>query len=433
MKKQEYYLETLSSGLKVLRVPYEVKSVFSLVLANTGARYEEVKNYGIAHFFEHMVFKGTQRYPTAKDIAVRIDGLGAEFNAFTGDEYTGYYIKAASRHVDIAWEMLSEMLLQPILAEEEIEKERGVILEERRMYIDNPQSHISNKFSEMFYKGSGLEHNIVGNEQTIKNIGKKDLERFLSKWYELSNLLLVVAGDKHILNNSNFLGRIDQFFSVNSKIKRETAPAREKYLEKDFKYGDKLHIEYRETQQAHFVLGWPGLKISDDRRFAATLLRVILGGNMSSRLFTEVREKRGLCYYVGATMENNLDSGCFGARAGVNLDKIEEALEATMAEFGKITEGAEGITEEELTRAKEFVTGQTILGMESLDGVAEGMGFDYLLRGEILTPQEKLAKLAMVKKEEVVGLARELFKRGEMRLAVIGPYPNADIFTAMLA
>ena len=433
MKRQRYHLDTLSNGLRVLRVPAEVGSVFSLVLANTGSRYEVPAVQGIAHFFEHMAFKGTHKYPTAKDIAMTIDGLGADFNAFTGNEYTGYYIKTASQHAPIAWEMLAEMLLRPVLSPEEIERERGVILEEMRMYIDSPQAHIGNIFSNLLYQDSGLGHNIVGNQQTIEKINENDFKEFLQTWYSLGNLLLVVAGDKELVDDADCLAKITSYFSIAPDIKRQSPLAREQFLEQKFTYGPHLHLETRETEQAHFVLGWPGLAINDDRKYAATLLQVILGGNMSSRLFTQVREKLGLCYYVGTWSDRNLDSGCLGARAGVNLAKIEPALLATIAEFKKLATGKELIDEAEFARAREFVSGQTILSLESVDNVAERMGMGYMLRGVIETPQQQLTALQKVTKKQVEQLAQQMFKTGELRLAIIGPYSDTKPFEQILS
>jgi predicted Zn-dependent peptidase len=433
MKKFTYQLDRLKGGLRVLRVPVETDSVMTLCLANTGSRYEKAAEWGIAHFFEHMVFKGTAKYPTAKEIAVKIDGIGANFNAFTSEEYTGYYIHGAARHLPLALDMVAEMLLQPRLDQAEIDRERGVILEEMNMYIDDPRSHLQNQFQQMVYAGSGLGHDVIGTKATVQAINREHFVSFLRSWYGLDNLVLVLAGRKKTLNDPDLLTQVAEIFGQKKYAPRAEAVSLHKWLRPDFRYGERLRVEFRETEQAHFILGWPSYKLGDERKYALGLLKVILGANMSSRLFTEVREKRGLCYYVGSFTETNRDSGQFGAMAGVSLTKIEEALRVTIGEFGQIAAGEKPITEDELQRAKDYVEGKTVLSLEDGVGVGESFGFQQLLEGKIELPHERWAKIKKVTVEEVMAVAADLVKKDELRLAVIGPYKKKLVFEQILS
>lgn len=433
MKNYSFQLDKLDHGLSVLRVPLEVDSVLSLCLANTGSRYEQTKEFGIAHFFEHMVFKGTQKYPDAKTIASLVDSLGANFNAFTGEECTGYYIHAAAKHLPLVQNIIAEMVFAPRLEQKEIDKERGVILEEMRMYKDNPSSCIADLFKEMVYAQSGLGHNIVGNEQTINAINQSNFQSFLHDWYDPTNLLWVTAGDKKTLNQPDFLQNLsDELGSF--QIKRQPKPDFKSHWEKKFTYGERLWVENRQTEQAHFLFSWPGINLHDDQHSALlSLAKVILGGNMSSRLFTEVREKRGLCYYVRAYSEENHDSGQFGALAGVNLGKTEEALRVAIHEFTQIASGEKPITADELQRAKDYLEGKIILSLEDGVDTAESFGIQQLLRGSIKTPQKELSEIKKVTLQDLNNFIATLIQPQQLRLGIIGPFASKKPFEQILS
>jgi len=417
----------LESGLTLIQVPMpSVKSATVLALANTGSRYEKPQQYGIAHFFEHMVFKGTEKYQTAQDLALAVDSIGADFNAFTSKEYTGYYVHAAAKHLELALDVVSDMLLTPQLRQDDIDREKGVIVEEINMYVDSPARHISNLFDQMAFAGSGLEHDILGLKETVTQMTTEHFETFLSQWYGLQNLVLVVAGDATVVDTPDSLQKITTAFGKQSPISRETTtPDRHSILDATAPspISDQLkRIEHRQTEQSHFLLAWPGLNRHDERRFTLGLLNTILGANMSSRLFSEVREKRGLCYYVNSSVDQYHDAGLFGASAGVDPNRVDEAIKVTIDQFTQIASGQRPITASELAMAKEYIAGKLVLGLEDSESVAQFYGMKQLLMGEIISPTEMLKKYRAVELDEVNALAAELIVPGQMKFGIIGPY-----------
>ncbi|PIR58685.1 MAG: hypothetical protein COU69_04205 [Candidatus Pacebacteria bacterium CG10_big_fil_rev_8_21_14_0_10_56_10] len=425
----------LDSGLPVIRVPMSsVESTTVLVLANTGSRYEQPDQHGIAHFFEHLVFKGTAKYPTAQDLAKVVDGIGANFNAFTSKEFTGYYVQAAARHLELALEVVAEMLLAPQLRQDDIDREKGVIIEEMNMYADMPAHHIANLFEQMVYNGTGLGHDVIGEKETVANLTAVDFRAFLDDWYDLGNLQLVIAGDHRRVEDEKLLDVIEQQFGRAPESQRRPAKidisrhttARTKGR---IFAAERFHLEERRSEQAHFVLGWPAMPRRDERRYALSLLSVIIGGNMSSRLFSEVREKRGLAYYVHSDLDHFHDGGLLGAAAGVDPGRVEEALRVTIGEFLELGEGRQPVTAEELAAAKEYLAGKTVLGLEDSQRVAQYFGMRQLLLDEVESPQRLLKKIKAVKLEELNRLAAELLRPEELRLAVIGPFSDSTPFT----
>ncbi len=428
-----YSLTTLQSGLPVIRIPMPaVKSVTVLVLCNTGSRYEKPEQYGIAHFFEHMVFKGTQKYPTAQLLASTVDGIGADFNAFTGKEYTGYYVKSASEHVGLALDVVSDMLLAPALRQDDIDREKGVIIEELNLYADTPHRHIADLFDNLVYQGNGLEHDIVGNKSTIKSMRSEDFQTFLQSWYGLGNMLLVLAGDSEVVESEATMDQVRQAFAKEAGERVKNKINLNQHLEKDPISRLKLHVEYKKTEQAHFILGWPGISRHDPDRYALSLLSTILGGNMSSRLFTEVREKRGLCYYVHSDVDQAHDGGIFGASAGVDPNRVEEALRVTINEFVSLVDGNKPVTADELVKAKDYVAGKMTLGLEDSESVAQFFGMKQLLMNQIETPAAVLEKLKAVSLEAVTAVAKRLIRSGQLRMAVIGPFAEKAKFEKLI-
>lgn len=428
-----YSLTTLQSGLPVIRVPMPaVESVTVLVLCNTGSRYEKPEQYGIAHFFEHMVFKGTKKYSTAQILANTVDGIGADFNAFTGKEYTGYYVKSASQHLGLALDVVSDMLLAPALRQDDIDREKGVIVEELNLYLDTPHRHITDLFDNMVYQGNGLEHDIVGNKTTIRSLKSEDFQTFLQSWYGPGNMLLILAGDSRVVESEATMDQVRAAFAKDAGERVRNKIKLDQHLEKDPISRLKLHVEHKKTEQAHFVLGWPGINRRDPDRYALTLLSTILGGNMSSRLFTEVREKRGLCYYVHSDVDQVHDGGIFGASAGVDPNRIEEALQVAINEFTQLVDGPKPLTAAELTKAKDYIAGKMTLGLEDSESVAQFFGMKQLLLDKIETPEVAMAKLKAVNLEEVTAVAKRLIKPGQLRLAVIGPFTEKAKFEKLI-
>ncbi len=410
-----------------------VNSVTVLALANTGSRYEAVSEQGIAHFFEHIVFKGTKNYSDAQVLAGAIDAIGADFNAFTSKEYTGYYVKSASSHIETSLDVVSDMLLAPNIKQEDIDREKGVIIEEINMYEDNPASKVGNLFETLLFDGSGLGHDILGTKETVSSITSADFRRFLKKWYGLNNMVLVVSGDAKIVESEKTLDLITKYFGKETEPRENKRVNTQAISQKELKISqEKLSVTYKKTEQAHLCIGWLGLEREDSRRYALSLLSTVLGANMSSRLFTEVREKRGLCYYVHSDTDFYHNTGIFGASAGVDPNRIEEAISVMLSEFYGLVDGSKPVTEDELKKAKDYVSGSMVLGLEDSRSVAQFFGMRKLLTDEIKSPTEVLEAFEKVTLKEVQDVAKDLIKKGECRLAVIGPFKSETKFKKLL-
>lgn len=426
-------LTTLPSGLHVITIPMpSVQSVTVLALVNTGSRYEEPREEGIAHFLEHMVFKGTAKYEDAQQLASVVDSVGANFNAFTSKEYTGFYVQAASKHLHLAVDVLSDMLLTPRLREADLQREKGVIVEEINMYADTPMRHIGDVFEQMMFRGNGLGHDVIGSKTTVTALEVADFQKFLRQWYGLGNMVVTIAGDAQKVGHPELLSQVEAAFTKGENDRAEGKVGLGMYLSDNPLSPFKMHVEHKATEQAHFIMAYPGLKRNDPDKYALSLLGTLLGGNMSSRLFTEVREKRGLCYYVHSDVDHYHNVGQFGASAGVDPSRIDEAIKVTQNEFLALIDGSKPVTPEELQKAKDYVAGKMVLGLEDSESVAQYYGMKHVLTGEIETPDQVLAKVKAVTLDEVMAMAHRLIVPGEVRFAVIGPYKDEQRFIDIL-
>lgn len=432
----EVFLEKIAHKLPVIFVDVKnSKSVTTMFLANTGARYENNSEEGLAHFFEHMVFKGTEKFPNSKDLAEALDSVGADFNAFTSKEYTGYYVKSATANFPLALDVLSDMLFRPKLRQSDIDREKGVIVEELNMYEDNPSAHIADVFEEMIFTNRSLAHPIIGRKETIKSFKSADFKSFLKKFYGPENLLLVIAGgvaslakdETEILNQiAKALEKMqdDRVGEKNSFAKLDDlSPALigQKTFSKQ-----KFRLVNKATAQAHFVMAWPAISANHKDRYALQVLSTIVGSNMSSRLFNKVREERGLAYYVHSDLEFYHDTGLFGCSAGVDSSRAEEAIKVSKAVFTDLLDKKAKISAEELTRAKDYLRGKTLLSLESSNSIAQFFGFRKLLRDELVSVEQVLAKLDAVTIEDLERVAKEIIRKDELRLAIIGDFKNEE-------
>ncbi len=398
----------LENKLRFLLVPMEeTESVVAMVLVKTGSRNEVNEQLGISHVLEHMVFKGTEKYPTPLSLATTVDSLGAEFNAFTGKEYTGFYIRSASEYIDKTLDILAEMVLRPQLRQKDLEREKGVIIEEIRMYADQPRERVGEEFENLLFQGSNLGRLIIGSPETVQGVGSSDLRNYMRKWYRGGNFLVMVAGK---IDLSQVKVKLEEFFSPAPE--GEIIP----YTDKGKIGSQKELLIEKKTEQTHFVLGVPGLSAGDRRLPTEMVLSTVLGGNMSSRLFVEVREKRGLAYYVWAVTEHFYDTGYLAARAGVKKEKYTEALEVVRNEMLGL---ADSLREEEVERAKKYLLGKIVLSVEDPKGVIRWFG-GRLVRGlEVDQPDVLRKKIKAVQPEEIKKLAKEFFQPDKMRLAVV--------------
>lgn len=424
-----YTLTTLDNGLRVLLAPMDgVASVTVLAMVGVGSRYETEEQAGIAHFLEHMVFKGTENYPTAMDVSSAIDGVGGQYNAFTGKDYTGYYAKVASEHLDLAVDVISDMLLTARLREEDIAREKGVIVEEMNMYEDDPRRKIDDIYDSVIYGGSHLGREIIGYKKTVRSFGEKDFRSFLDDWYDLKNVVVTVTGDGEKLKDVKAMQvLIEKAFSKGGKrmgsgkvdfsVPRQTGP--------------QLKVAHKKTEQAHFYLGFPGLIRDDEGYYVQLVLSNLLGGNSSARLFNEIREKRGLAYYAYASAESYVDVGSLYAFEGVDPTRVDEAIKVTLEEFAKAAKG--DMDKTELGRTKEYLRGKLILDWEDSQSVALSYARKALLSQKgVDSLEEILAKVENVSLLEVGNLARKLFEMDKVNLALIGPYEDEKRFADLL-
>lgn len=423
---------TLESGLTLIRVPMPaVQSVTVLALVNAGSRYEPTQWWGISHFLEHMVFKGTERYADAHALSSAVDAVGARFNAFTSKEYTGYYVQAISKHLRLGLDVVSDMLLTPRLLQSDIDREKGVIIEEINMYADMPSSHIANLFEQMAYNMDTLGHDVIGTKETVSALTSEDFQQYVQQWYGLKNVVLVLAGDENVLKQDATVDLVKEMFSKGNAAKRGAEQAKN-HLGATPLTANQFHLEYKKTEQAHLVMGFPAFNRTDPRRYALALLAVALGGGMSSRLFTEVREKRGLCYYVSADTDYYHDTGLFGAAAGVDPKRVDEALSVIMDEFLAVLTDKRAVTQEELTKAKEFFAGKFVLDLEDSENVAQYFGMKQLLLGKVESPEALMAKYAAVTLDQVHAVAAEIIQEKSLRAALIGPFRERERFEQIL-
>jgi predicted Zn-dependent peptidase len=412
---------TLDNGLRVLTSNLDhAQSVTCMVMLAAGSRYETPDTNGIAHFSEHMFFKGTERRPTARDIAGEIDSIGGEFNAFTGKEYTAYYVKCAAEHRDVALDVLGDMLRNSRFDSEEIEREKGVIVEEMNMYFDTPRDFIGGVYENLLYGDQPLGWDIIGRKETVRGATRETFMSYLDRWYKPPRMVVGIAG--HIGDGA--VERAQALFGdLPSATTEKPEPARAYQTER-------VRVFTKQSDQAHLVLGVPSYPIEHPDRYALQMVATVLGGGMSSRLFTEVRERRGLAYYVFGTNHSYTDAGSLYSQAGVDINRIDEAVTTIASELKKIA--AEPVPTAEFEKARSFTKGRFVLSLESPQGlILFGMRKE-VLEGRAPDPEEVLAAVDAVTAEDVQRVAQDVISGEQLRLAVIGPFDDAERFAKLL-
>jgi len=397
----------LNNGIRGVIVPMPgLKSATIEVFLKIGSKYENKSEFGLSHFLEHMAFKGTVKRPSAQRINTEIDAKGASYNAGTGHEMTSYYVTTVKENTVWAIELLSDILLNSIYDKEETKKERGVIIEEIKMYQDNPMMGLGGEFTKFLYGNSKIGcWNIAGDVDDIKDVDRNTIIDYKNKYFNPKEMVVVACGDVDgnlesvvrnnfdgILKNDLVLPRVDL---VLNKEKNKTIK--------------------KELEQGHFCMGLPALGWSDKRKYALRLLDIIMGGNSSSRLYSRIREEKALAYYVASVGELFKEGGYWAIQSGVNLNKIDEAIEIVRDEIGKF---AESIKEEELIRAKDYFLGKTKLAMDKTSFVSSFVGQKVLLENSEETIEKELEKYKKITLNEVKGLAKEIFRKEEIRTLV---------------
>lgn len=419
----QFSKKVLPNGLRVITVPMKDNpTVTVLVLVSTGSKYETKRVNGISHFLEHMCFKGTTKRPKAIDISKELDALGSQYNAFTAQEYTGYYAKSDARHFRQIFDVVSDVYLNSTFPDAEIEKEKGVIIEEINMYEDTPARHVQDLFMKLLYGDTPAGWNIAGEKENILKMKRDDFVTYKGRHYVPEATVLVVAGQ---VKEAEVLKEVKKIFG---SIKREKKDQKLKVVEKQDK--PDVLVKYKKTDQTHFVLGVRSYDLFNKKNAVLTVLGAILGGGMSSRLFQKLREEMGVGYYVRAYNDTYTDHGVFQISAGVDNKRIQEVIDAVLLECKKLKD--EKVNEEELSKVKEFLIGNTKLSLESSDDIANFFGGQELLRGEIKNIEEKTKEIRKVTAREVQDMARSIFIQKNLNLALIGPFKEKADFVRLL-
>lgn len=432
-----FKIQTLDNNLELITAPMSgTKTVTALVLFGTGSRYETKENNGISHFLEHLLFKGTKKRPNTLAIAGELDGIGGEYNAFTGKEITGFWIKVEASQLSLAMEILSDIILNSLMPSEEIEREKGVIIEEANMYLDNPLIHIDDLFEQCLYGDTPIGWSTIGSKKNIAEFKRDEFVNYFHSQYLASNTVVCLSGkipDDSVALIKNFFQKMNkgQAKDCETAVIKQKQPA--------------IKLFFKKTDQAHLSLGVPAYSSGHPLEMALKVLAIILGGTMSSRLFIELRERQGLAYYVRTQSEFFIDSGYLTTCAGVPLTKIKEAIKIILNEYQKLTTNF--VSEDELKRVKQCIIGRTALQFEASDNIAnwyaqqaitlkqQKVARSSLIKGiehKILSPDDYYEKINKVTAEEIMKVAREIFVNNKLNLAIIGPFKNGREFKDIL-
>lgn len=402
---------TLNNGIQVVVAPLPgLKSVTVEVFLKVGSKYESADFFGMSHFLEHMAFKGTEKRKTAFDLSKEMDGRGAVHNAGTGHEWTSYYIKTVATHVPWAIEILADILVNPTFPEAEVLKERGVVMEEIRMYDDNPTMGLAYTFMEKFLKGEVGCWSIAGKVKDIEKITRNKVVDYRNSYFDTNNIVVVIAGDALIDSQLDVIkGDIEKVWGGLRTKKVELPKVK-------IGFGEGQETIKKDIEQAHYCLAWPGVSWVDKRRYAAKLLEVMLAGNSSSRLWRAIREDRGLAYYLFPMSEHFEDMGFMGVQVGVAANRLEEAIEVTKTEllgFGG------SVDEIELERAKDSLLGKLQLSMDETDFWTDFIGQRKLIYGDLMSVEQAIEKYRGVKLEDIKAVAGEVLGKNSFRQLVM--------------
>ena len=414
---------TLGNGLRLLMATMpQATSVTCMIMLAAGSRYETRETSGIAHFAEHMFFKGTERRPTARDIGMEVDGIGGEFNAFTGKEYTGYYVKCAAEFRDTALDVLVDMLRNSKFAEDEIEREKGVIVEEMNMYYDTPRDFIGGVYEELLYGDQPLGWDIIGRKETVRGARRETFLDYTARWYHPERMVVGLGGnlgDDPVAKVESLLGDLEpvETGSPPPVVVAETNGARVK-------------IHQKQSDQAHLCLGVPSYPLRHPDRYVLQLLATVLGTGMSSRLFTEVRERRGLAYYVFGINHSYTDAGSLYSQAGVDINRADEAVETIVQELRRIAD--EPVESAELEKSRNLAKGRFLLQLENPQGMIMFGLRREVLEGEAVDPQEVQEGLDAVTAEDIQRVAQDVIGSNGINLALIGPFDEAERFEQLV-
>ena len=400
----------LANGVRILseRVPY-IDSVSVGIWAQAGARDEDERRYGISHFVEHMLFKGTKRR-TASQIADEMDCLGGHLNAFTDKEFTCYYAKVLHEHLPDALDITSDMVLNSVLDPEEMEREKNVVIEEIKRHQDTPEEHVHDMLAEMLWKGHRIGNSVIGSSEVIQSLTRDDIICYLNEFYRPNALVISAAGN---VDHQKLVDMVAKTFG-DLKGNREPRVINRAGIQIDVRMVDKP------TEQVHFCLGTGGFTQHEKEKYALATIDSVLGGGMSSRLFQEIREKRGLAYAIGSYSAAYQEAGLFAVYGGTSVENVKYVLELTEAECRNI--GRNSVTDAELERSKNQIRGALVLGQESMSNRMSRLAKSELYFGRIVRLKEIIKSITDVSKDDVARVASQLFEKPDFALAAVGPF-----------
>jgi len=415
-----YEFQELKNGAKICYVPLDhTKSVTVLVMYSVGSRNESEKLSGASHFVEHLMFKGTKKRKNTLILTREIDRLGAEYNAFTSKEYTGYYIKSDSSYIQKSLDILSDMLFDSLFSAVEMEREKKVIVEEIKMYNDNPIMNIDSIFENVFYQGA-LGRDIAGTEKNVLSFQREDILKFRDRFYQPQNMTIVVAGDI----DEKIKEFVEEHFGVRKNSKTDKTSINH-FAFGSAKKEDRLVVKEKDTDQAQLMIGFPAFEYGNPKGTTLSVLNSILGGSMSSRLFMQIREKRGLAYMVRSGQEKFIDTGYSYIRVGLDSKNINKTIQIIEKELEKLR--TKGVSSRELRDAKTRYRGSMSLSMEDSSSVASWFANQVMFMDEIKTPEQRIQEIEKVSEDDIKKLANLVFKPSQMRIAVIGKINREDI------
>jgi len=419
-----YKIHTLANGLRIVFAPMpDTATATVVVMTGTGSRYESERENGLAHFLEHMFFKGTKKRPSARAISEELDGVGAVYNAFTSKERTAYHAKVSSQFLDTALDVISDIYLNSTLPEKEIKKERGAVIQEIDMYEDMPMRTVDNVFDALIF---GTDHplgrTILGPKENIRHFKRSDFANYFKHHYTPANTVVAVAGN---FSQTNVLAKIQRDFG---RIERGLPPEYMGFVSEQ--HSPRIAIKEKKTDQTQLMLGVPAYPYLHKEEFPLAVLATILGGGMSSRLFLEVREKRGLAYSVHASVDKYPDTGYFVVQAGVEHGKLKKTVETILTEFKKIKRTK--VSSEELKKAKSYIKGTMTLALETSDHVAENAATSLINLGRVRPLEEIIKGVEKVSAADIQRVARDIFTTSGLNLAILGPHSSEDALRSLL-
>lgn len=410
----------LPSGLRIITAPMQgTNTITTLVMVGTGSDYETREEAGISHFLEHMAFKGTKKRPKPMMIMNELDRIGSVSNAFTTHEYTGYYIKTGKNFLDFSLDLLSDILMNSLLKQEEIDREKQVVIEEMHVYNDTPTRYIWDLWEETLWGDQPAGWKVIGTEKVLRSLKRDDFLKYFYNQYSAQNTVVVVAGN---FDEKKVIEKIKRYFAD----VRANPPMRAKPEVTFDQKNPRSRVHFKKTDQTHIALGFRAKPAEHPDRYAIDLLATILGGNWSSRMSHEVREKLGLAYTVWTHNTSDSNRGSFVTYAGVDHKNAVRALEAMTREYKKISTRL--VNAKELKLAVNSVKGKSLIGLEASDAVADFVGIEEITTGKTLTIEEVFRHIDAVTSRDIFRVAKELFVPESMNLAVIGPYKDPKQF-----